>query len=222
MNTNSRNNLKIIIGMGLIICGVALLAFVTVYNLRNYILEKKLLKQYEAYRYSVLEASGIVLEEDTVSDDKSEITPVVTVDVENVGPVPDGHYILGVMEIPSIKCKEPIREEVISYCLGHMPGTSEIGGTGNCAIAGHRNYNGGRYFHNIDKLLEGDEIIIKTLEGEYTYKVTESFVVLPEDTYVLDDYDGATLTLITCTPMYIGSHRLIVRAKLADTKLYFE
>lgn len=206
----SKNNIRKILGRGLIISGVGLFLAVAVYNIANYSRGRGLVEDFDEYRAAVLE-----------TDEDGTVNVNVNISEEAYHNYLQWQSVIGVMEIPTIKCREPIKEEVISYCLGHMAGTAGIGEQGNCCIAGHRNYNGGRYFHNIDKLVAGDEIIIKTLGGEYIYKVTESFVVKPEQVEVLDNYDdGATLTLITCTPLYIGTHRLIVRAELAESNVY--
>ncbi|MEG2016960.1 MAG: sortase, partial [Clostridium sp.] len=69
----------------------------------------------------------------------------------------------------------------------------------------------------IDRLAEGDEIKVTTLDGTvYTYNVTNSFVVQPQDTYILEESDKPIVTLVTCT--YDGSERLIVQGTLTGRK----
>lgn len=89
---------------------------------------------------------------------------------------------------------------------------------GNCAIAGHRNYSFGLCFNRLNEVAVGDEITITTKEKDYIYTVTETKVVEPEEISVLDQTKDTRLTLITCTPIYIASHRLIIIAKLETTE----
>ncbi len=57
---------------------------------------------------------------------------------------------------------------------------------------------------------------MQTKNGEFTYEVYKKFVVLPEDVSVLNDTEGEELTLITCTPVRSATHRLIIKAILAE------
>lgn len=126
--------------------------------------------------------------------------------------------VMAVLSIPSISCKEVIREGsskgTLAKALGHMEGTAFPGQIGNCAIAGHRNYNFGMYFNRLDEVELDDEITISTQTDTFTYKVTEIKVVEPEDLSVLEQGDDTRVTLITCTPLYIATHRLIVIGEL--------
>ena len=98
---------------------------------------------------------------------------------------------------------------------GHFPETPMPGQLGNSAIAGHRTTYGAPFF-DLDKLVPGDLIEITTFVGHYTYKVTGSEVVRPEQTSVIRtvDHTKANLTLSTCTPVSVSSHRLIIHAEL--------
>lgn len=130
----------------------------------------------------------------------------------------DENGVMAVLSIPSISCKEVIREGsskgTLAKALGHMEGTAFPGQIGNCAIAGHRNYNFGMYFNRLDEVELDDEITISTQTDTFTYKVTEIKVVEPEDLSVLEQGDDTRVTLITCTPLYIATHRLIVIGEL--------
>ena len=83
-------------------------------------------------------------------------------------------------------------------------------------LLGHRNYVYGHFFRNIDKLEVGDQINIKKDTDTYTYLVTESFVVAPEDVWVLEKTEDPTITLITCTPIGTYTDRLIVKGVLSN------
>lgn len=132
--------------------------------------------------------------------------------------------ILGILRVSSINLEEGIQEgeskNVLSSALGHLTDTAMPGEAGNCAIAGHRNYVFGRFFNRLNELTVGDSIEIETLEGTYVYTVTESFVVEPDEISVLEQTEVPELTLITCTPIFIGTHRLIIRAVLTAQTPY--
>ena len=98
---------------------------------------------------------------------------------------------------------------------GHYPETPLPGQLGNAAIAGHRTTFGQPFF-DIDKLDNGDEIILTTLTGRFVYRVTGQQIVSPSDYQVIATTDPtkATLTLTTCHPKYTARQRLIVSAEL--------
>lgn len=98
--------------------------------------------------------------------------------------------------------------------MGHFEGTALPGEKGNCSIAGHRSYTYSEFFNRLDELAIGDEITIKTPKGSFKYVVYDKFVVEPSRVEVLDATEDATLTLVTCTPVRIATHRLIVKAML--------
>lgn len=124
---------------------------------------------------------------------------------------------LGILKIPKLHVSKYVLEGTqrqLRYGTGHVEGSDGIGQKGNCAVAGHRS----TVFRYLNKLAEGDSVILKADDNVYTYSIYESFTVLPEETWVLGDVEGETytLTLITCTPYMVSSHRLIVRARLTD------
>lgn len=129
--------------------------------------------------------------------------------------------VLGIITIKKIKVNLPVVEGVKAANLragvGHMPGTAALGSSGNSALAGHRNYSFGRFFNRLDELVIGDEIIITTKEAELRYKIIKKFVVTPDDVSILNGKkDENIITLITCTPIRVATHRLIVQASLEE------
>ena len=99
---------------------------------------------------------------------------------------------------------------------GHYPNTPLPGEEGNVAIAGHRTTYG-KPFANLDHLKPGDEILLETPLGKYTYKVSKDpFVVQPTDFSVIAQTPGKTLTLTTCHPKGSARQRLIVKADLVS------
>lgn len=128
----------------------------------------------------------------------------------------NGYTPVAIIEIPSIKLKQPVvdgvTEDVIKYFLGRFPDSAMPGEVGNFAVAGHRVSDFTDAFINLYKVKVGDEVIVTTKEGRYTYEVDSSFIVDPDQVEVLDDADYEKITLITCT---IGSkRRVIVTGKL--------
>lgn len=126
------------------------------------------------------------------------------------------------MEIPELDVDQIVVMGVTSRELkmgpGHFPGTPLPGQLGNAAIAGHRTSYGAP-FGDLDRLEEGDELVLTTLAGQFRYRVTGAEVVDPSAVYVVDtvDADRATLTLVTCHPRYSVKQRLIVRAELDES-----
>lgn len=107
---------------------------------------------------------------------------------------------------------------------GHYSSTPNPGQAGNSAIAGHRTTYGAP-FHRVDELNPGDEIIVQTIQGTFTYRVRENiapdgstkghFIVSPSDTWVLGQESGENLlTLTACHPKYSARQRIIVQAEL--------
>lgn len=129
-----------------------------------------------------------------------------------------GKTISGLLEIPKIKVSSAILEgtddSALKYTVGHYPGLGEIGQPGNYVLLGHRNYVYGHFFRNLDRLEVGDEVIITKDGNKYTYVVYESFVVSPEEVWVLDKTEESIVTMITCTPIGTYTDRLIVRGQL--------
>lgn len=127
---------------------------------------------------------------------------------------------IGIMKIPKIDLKvaigDGIDDKTLKYAVGRFPGAAMPGEKGNFSVAGHRSYTYSEYFNRLDELDKGDEIIVKTKKGEYTYKVTEKKVVEPSEVSVLDKTKDATITLVTCTPIRIATHRLIIKGQLVQ------
>src|SRR4029078_4929467 len=91
---------------------------------------------------------------------------------------------------------------------------------GNAAIAGHRTTHLHPFF-DIDKLQPDDEIVGTTLNGGYPYSVTGTEVVAPDDynsVIPTTDVTKATLTLVSCTPRYSATNRIVVHADLVPEK----
>ncbi|HCC34501.1 MAG TPA: class C sortase [Ruminococcaceae bacterium] len=125
---------------------------------------------------------------------------------------------MGQIEIPKIEVKLPIyhgtTEETLQKGIGHLEGTSlPVGGPRTHAVlTGHRGLSNAHMFTDLIELQEGDMFYLHILKETLAYKVDKISVKEPEDTAELGLFTGQDyVTLITCTPYGINSHRLIVR-----------
>lgn len=128
------------------------------------------------------------------------------------------HGIMAYVEIPAISVNLPIYhgtdENALQKGVGHLKETAfPIGGVGNHSVlAGHRGLPDSMLFTNLDKLKEGDIFYIHILNDTLAYKIDQIKVVLPQDTSDLKPISGKDyITLLTCTPYGVNSHRLLVR-----------
>jgi sortase A len=134
---------------------------------------------------------------------------------ESPGIAGRGGSALGRIEISAIGLEAMIMEgtdaKTLRRAVGHISGTPLPGQQGNVAIAGHRD----TFFRALRNIREDDEITLTTLAGSYRYRVNSIKVVEPDNTAVLDNSDGAILTLVTCYPFYFvgpAPKRFVVRA----------
>ncbi len=128
-----------------------------------------------------------------------------------------GNGLIGSIEIPVIDVNLPIyhgiSEEILEIGAAHLPNTSfPIGGEStHSAISAHTAYPAKIFFDNLSKVVEGDLFYIKIMDDTYSYKVCEINIVNPDETDKLGIVHGKDLvTLVTCYPYGINSHRLLV------------
>ncbi len=167
-------------------------------------------------------------------DYNSEMEGIVSVDISMVSSEEDEEYasylnVLNIGEamayisIPKIDVYLPIyhgiSENVLQSGVGHLETTSfPVGGKGTHAVlAGHTGLVRTKIFDDINKLEEKDRFYIDVLGETLAYEVDKIDVVLPEDTDTIavepnKDY----VTLVTCTPYMINTHRLLVRGSRID------
>lgn len=131
---------------------------------------------------------------------------------------PDGNYVMGSLEIPKISVTlaiyHGIGEEALSKGCGHVEGTSlPIGGKGTHAcLAAHRGLANARLFTDLDQLKKGDVFYLHIMDKTLAYEVDKITVCEPDDVTGLEiEKDKDLVTLLTCTPYGVNSHRLLVR-----------
>ena len=125
---------------------------------------------------------------------------------------------LGYITIPRIDLNLPIYEgtgtDVLTHGIGHLSETSyPLGGEStHSALSGHRGMAEAELFTNLDKLERGDRFYLHILDEVLAYEVDQILVVEPDEVEALEIVEGEDLcTLVTCTPIGINSHRLLVR-----------
>ena len=136
-----------------------------------------------------------------------------TLDVSGTG-------IMGYITISKIGVELPIyhgtSDGVLQVAAGHLEGSSlPVGGAGTHAvISAHRGLPSAKLFTNLDELEVGDTFTITVLDRVLTYEVDQICIVLPTETDLLQPVEGKDyVTLMTCTPYGINTHRLLVRGK---------
>ena len=131
-----------------------------------------------------------------------------------------GTGIMGYITIEKIGVELPIyhgtSDAVLQVAAGHLEGTSlPVGGESTHAvISAHRGLPSAKLFTNLDQLEVGDTFTITVLDRVLTYEVDQISIVLPTETDLLQPVEGKDyVTLMTCTPYGINTHRLLVRGK---------
>lgn len=123
------------------------------------------------------------------------------------------------ISIPSIDVDVPVVEgdgwEELKMGVGHRIGSANPGERGNIVISGHNDVYG-EIFRHLEDVSIGDEVVVYAGDTPYRYLVVAKMVVEPTEVSLLESTPNATLTLITCHPYMIDSHRLVVIAELAD------
>ena len=138
-----------------------------------------------------------------------------------------GDSVMGYVEIPKISVYLPIyhgtSDEVLEKGVGHIQNTSvPIGGKStHSVLTGHTGLPNAELFTRLDELGIGDIFYIHVLDDVLTYKVFETKVILPDKIDELQILNGKDyITLVTCTPYGVNSHRLLVKAERVEYEEY--
>ena len=131
---------------------------------------------------------------------------------------------IGTVDIPSIDCQLPVfhgsNEEMLSKGAVHLVGTAFPigGGSTRSVISAHTAYPGKILFDRLTEVELGDEFSVTVLGKTLYYKVTEVNVILPEEAeYLMPEKGRDLVTLVTCTPYSVNTHRLLVTGERDNT-----
>ena len=148
----------------------------------------------------------------TISEGGASAPPLAYAEQLTVGGV------MAYVDIPPIGVYLPVQHgtgtETLEKSVGHVVGTSlPVGGSSTHAVlSAHSGMASSKLFSDIDQLEKGDVFYIHVLGDTLAYEVDNINTVLPTDTSLLQIEDGKDLvTLVTCTPFGINTHRLLVR-----------
>ena len=135
-----------------------------------------------------------------------------------------GNGIMAYIEIPKLKIYLPVAHgteaATLENAVGHVIGSSlPIGGNGTHAVlSGHSGMASEKMFSDLDQMKVGDVFFIHVLNETLAYSVEEINTVLPGDTSLLViDRDEDLVTLVTCTPFGVNTHRLLIRGSRIDS-----
>lgn len=104
--------------------------------------------------------------------------------------------------------------ETAAFAVGHHKGSGMPGESGNVVLSGHiSSPREGAIFHDLPHLEAGMGVIVVTSDRQYLYTIVETKVVTPDAVEVLDPTEQSIITMLTCVPDGIYSHRLVVRAE---------
>ena len=148
----------------------------------------------------------------TITEGGASAPPLAYVQQLTVGGV------MAYVDIPKINVYLPVQHgtdaDTLEKSVGHVVGTSlPVGGSSTHAVlSAHSGMASSKLFSDIDQLAEGDVFYIHVLGEVLAYKVDAIHTVLPTDTSLLQIEDNKDLvTLVTCTPFGVNTHRLLVR-----------
>ena len=126
----------------------------------------------------------------------------------------------GRIEIPRIGLNHALYQGVTLHNIdlgpSHWTGTARPGESGNAVVAGHR-VTHSRPFLRVDELVPGDEVIFRVDGVRSTYRVTNSLVVAPDDTWIADQTRTPTATLYACHPPGSEAQRYVVQMVLESS-----
>ena len=128
--------------------------------------------------------------------------------------------VMAYVDIPKINVYLPVQHgtdaDTLERAVGHVVGTSlPVGGSSTHAVlSAHSGMASSKLFSDIDQLTEGDTFYIHVLGDTLAYRIDAINTVLPTDTSLLQIEDNKDLvTLVTCTPFGVNTHRLLVRGQ---------
>lgn len=215
--------------MGVVLaCGIGILSYPFIRNSLNDLMNQQIIQHYqqqanqkstEEYQQKLaeMEAKNKQFAYQNISPGFDPFSEEAR-KVEDLKTVYEDH-VLGVISIPKIQIRLPIfdqtREDFLARGATYLEGTSfPIGGEStHSVISGHRGLTEAKLFTDLPDLVEGDRFYIELKESEiHAYQVDKIQVVDPSDVSSLQIVEGQDyVTLVTCTPYMVNSHRILVR-----------
>jgi sortase A len=142
------------------------------------------------------------------------VEPAASIPIPTPGPRQASRIV-----IPAIDVDAPVVEgdgwEELKMGAGHGIGSANPGERGNMVISGHNDVYG-EIFRHLEDLKIGDEVVVYAGDTPYRYLVVATMVVEPAEVSLLEPTPNATLTLITCHPYLIDTHRFVAITELAS------
>ena len=220
-----RYNLTTWLLVGMMLLGVAIIAYPTFSNWWNSFHATRVIANYsttveryssedlEAMREAAIQYNMRLLQKENIfvmsDEDMKEYNSLLNI---------DGNGIMGYIQIPSIHVDIPLyhgtEEKVLQEAIGHISWSSlPVGGDGtHTVVSGHRGLPRARLFSDLDKLNEGDRFTVTVLNQQASYEVDQIRIVEPTDLSELTIQPGKDYcTLVSCTPYGINTHRILVR-----------
>jgi sortase A len=218
-----------------LVAGLSLLLYPTVSNFWNAIHQGRVLADYQStvstlsdqeyerlfqeadqYNQSLLTAENPLNTDGWTDADNEAYDRMLSI---------DGGQVMGTLEIPKIDVKLPLYhgtdETVLQVGVGHIKGSSlPVGGEStHSVLSGHTGLPSAQLLTDLDQMAKGDLFYLTVLDRTLVYQVDQILVVEPDDISALAIVPGEDyVTLVTCTPYGINSHRLLVRG----TRIYPE
>jgi len=200
-------------------------------SISNYLAKRNVIRGANTYEQQITKLSDEIIEEmweeARAYNDSLNGNPVPDPFIPGSGRVLPENYlsvldmgdgIMGYIDIPNIRVYLPIyhgsAEDTLEQGAGHIEQTTlPIGGIGNLSIiTAHTGFSGAEMFDRLIELVEGDTFRIHVLNEIFTYEVDDIRVILPEEIESLIPVRGEDyITLVTCTPYGVNTHRLLVR-----------
>ena len=222
-----KTHLPTIIVVIIFICGLSLFLYPTFSNLYNEYLNKKLIGDYkESFaditpeQFNEEKENARLYNENKSNPEKLQELGLTYENILNLA----NNGIMGYIEIPKISVSlviyHTIEENVLQRGIGHVPESHlPVGGIStHCILAGHTGLPSAKLLTNIDHLDIGDSFYIHVLDEVLEYRIDDISVVEPDEVSRLNVISGKDcVTLVTCTPYGVNSHRLLVRGVRMDS-----
>lgn len=230
MNKEIKEKLIIFLFILMIVLGLGIILFPLISNQVNKVQYQKVIGTYDdtivqnsetennqmlmgarKYNSSISTTDIIDVFQNPVQTNSTEYLSILNV---------DDNGMMGYISVPKIDVRIPIyhgtSSDILQKGVGHLEGSSfPVGGESTHTIlSAHRGLPSSRLFTDLDQLEEGDIFYIYVLNEVLAYQVDQILVTEPSETEALKIVDGKDyVTLVTCTPYAINTHRLLVRGE---------